>query len=218
VRQPKWQRRAEDRPREICAAALEVFAEKGFASARLDEIAKRAGVSKGTLYLYFEDKEQLFRAVVRDTIAPNVEMLRAALIQTGLPFAELIRLFVGKFVEMTGRMPVGAVVKMVISESRNFPELAKVWHDEVVSKGIGTVTALIEMAQARGEVRPGDPRLHAFTLMGPLMMGVIYRETLEPVGGEPLDLGALARQHAETVLAGLLTEGSRANVPGARRA
>jgi AcrR family transcriptional regulator len=209
VKQPKWQRRAEDRPREICAAALEVFAEKGFAAAKLDEIAKRAGVSKGTLYLYFKDKEELFRAVVRDTIAPNVEMLRAALIQTGLPFAELIRLFVAKFIEVTDRVPVGAVAKMVISESRNFPELAKVWHDEVVSKGIGAVTALIEMAQARGEVRAGDARLHAFTLMGPMMMGIIYRETLEPIGGQPLDLGALARQHAETVLAGLLTEKAR---------
>ena len=62
------------------------------------------------------------------------------------------------------------------------------------------------MAQAKGEVRAGNARLHAFTLMGPLMMGVIYRETLEPVGGEPLDLGALARQHAETVLAGLLVD------------
>jgi AcrR family transcriptional regulator len=209
MRKPKFQRRAEDRPREICSAALEVFAEKGFAAARLDEIARRAGVSKGTLYLYFKDKEELFRAVVRDTIAPNVEMLRAALIQTGLPFAELIRLFVPKFVEVTERVPVGAVAKMVISESRNFPELAKVWYDEVVSKGIGTVTALIEMAQAKGEVRAGNARLHAFTLMGPLMMGVIYRETLEPVGGEPLDLGALARQHAETVLAGLLTGDAR---------
>jgi len=119
---------------------------------------------------------------------------------------------------VTERVPVGAVAKMVISESRNFPELAKVWYDEVVSKGIGTVTALVEMAQAKGEVRAGNARLHAFTLMGPLMMGVIYRETLEPVGGEPLDLGALAHQHAETVLAGLLTEGSRADVPGARRA
>ena len=206
MRQPKFQRRAEDRPREICAAALEVFAEKGFAAAKLDEIAKRAGVSKGTLYLYFKDKEQLFRAVVRDTIAPNVEMVRTALIQTGLPFAELVRMFMAKFVELTQRVPVGSVVKMVVSESRNFPELAKVWHDEVVSKGIGTVTALVEMAQAKGEVRHGDPRLHAFTLMGPLMMGVIYRETLEPVGGQPLDLGALARQHAETVLAGLLVE------------
>ena len=79
MRQPKWQRRAEDRPREICAAALEIFAEKGFAAAKLDEIAKRAGVSKGTLYLYFKDKEQLFRAVIRDTVVPNVENMRADL-------------------------------------------------------------------------------------------------------------------------------------------
>jgi len=209
VGQPKFQRRAEERPGEICAAALEVFAEKGFAAAKLDEIARRAGVSKGTLYLYFKDKEQLFRAVVRDAVVPNVENLRTALIQTGLPFAELVRLFLAQFVEITNRVPVGAVAKMVISESRNFPELAKVWHDEVVSKALGTVTALIEMAQARGEVRAGDARLHTFTLMGPMMMGIIYRETLEPIGGEPLDLGALARQHVETVLAGLLVGEAR---------
>ena len=204
--QPKFQRRAEERPREICAAALRVFAEKGFAAARLDEIAKRAGVSKGTLYLYFKDKEQLFRAVVRDTVVPNVENLRSDLIQAGMSFDALIRLFLATFVEVTNRVPVGAVAKMVISESRNFPELAKVWHDEVVSKALGTITALIEMAQAKGEVRAGDARLHAFTLMGPMLMGVIYRETLEPVGGEPLDFAALARQHADTVLTGLLTE------------
>lgn len=204
--EPRWKRRAEDRPREICAAALEVFAEKGFAAAKLDEIARRAGVSKGTLYLYFKDKEQLFRAVVRNTVVPNVEMLRAGLIQTGLPFADLVRLFLTQFVEITNRVPVGAVAKMVISESRNFPELAKVWHDEVVSKALGTVTALIEMAQAKGEVREGDARLHSFTLMGPMLMGILYRETLVPIGGEPLDLGALARQHVETILTGLLVE------------
>ncbi|HTK58908.1 MAG TPA: TetR/AcrR family transcriptional regulator [Sphingomicrobium sp.] len=205
MKQPRWQRRAEDRPREICAAALELFAEKGFAAAKLDEIARRAGVSKGTLYLYFKDKEQLFRAVVRDAVVPNVDRLRAALIQTGLPFGDLVRMFLANFVEVANRVPVGAVAKMVISESRNFPELAKVWHDEVVSKALGTMTALIEMAQARGEVRPGDARLHSFTLMGPMLMGIIYRETLEPIGGEPLDLAALARQHVETLLAGLLT-------------
>ena len=206
MRKPKFQRRAEDRPREICAAALAVFAEKGFAASKLDEIARRAGVSKGTLYLYFTDKEQLFRAVVREAVVPNVDRLRAELIQTGLPFAQLIRMFLANLVEVTKRVPVGAVAKMVISESRNFPELAKVWHDEVVSKALGAMTALIEMAQARGEVRRGDARLHAFTLMGPMLMGIIYRETLEPIGGEPLDLGALASQHVETVLAGLLTE------------
>jgi AcrR family transcriptional regulator len=204
LRQPKWQRRAEDRPREICTAALDVFSEKGFAAARVDEIARRAGVSKGTLYLYFKDKEDLFRAVVRDTVAPNIDTVRAMVEGVDLPFAEVIRMFLPRFAALTTQVPVGAVAKMVIGESRNFPELAKVWHDEVVSKALGLIAGLIERAQAKGEVRAGDSRLHAFTLMGPMMMGVLWRETLQPAGGAPLDLDALARQHAETVLAGLL--------------
>ncbi|HJS39996.1 MAG TPA: TetR/AcrR family transcriptional regulator, partial [Sphingomicrobium sp.] len=207
--QPRWQRRAENRPGEICAAALEVFAEKGFAAARLEEIARRAGVSKGTLYLYFKDKEDLFRAVVRDTVAPNIEVIRASLAKAEIPFAQVIRLFLPRFAEITGRVPVGAVAKMVIGESRNFPELAKVWHDHVASKAIGMIAELIAQAQAKGEVRPGDPRLHAFTLMGPMLMGLLWRETLQPVGGAALDVEALAAQHAESVLAGLLTERAR---------
>ena len=206
MKKPRWQRRAEDRPREICTAALDVFAQKGFAAARLDEIARRAGVSKGTLYLYFKDKEDLFRAVVRDTVAPNIEVIRASLAGAEMTFAEVIRLFLPRFAEITGRVPVGAVAKMVIGESRNFPELAKVWHDHVASKAIGMIAELIERAQARGEVRPGDPRLHAFTLMGPMVLGLLWRETLQPAGGAVLDLEALARQHAESVLGGLLTE------------
>lgn len=202
---PKRQRRAEDRPREICAAALDVFAEKGFAAARLDEIAERAGVSKGTLYLYFKDKADLFRAVVRDTVAPNIDVVRTMVEGVDLPFADVIRMFLPRFAALTSQVRVGAVAKMVIGESRNFPELAKVWHDEVVSKALGLVSGLVERAQAKGEVRPGDPRLHTFTLMGPMVMGLLWRETLQPAGGAPLDLEALAAQHAETVLAGLLT-------------
>jgi AcrR family transcriptional regulator len=206
---PRWQRRAEDRPREICAAALQVFAEKGFAAARLEEIAKRAGVSKGTLYLYFEDKADLFRAVVQATVAPNIEKI-GAVIDDDRSFAETVRLFLPRFAEIAGTgLPVGAVAKMVIGESRNFPALAKVWHDHVVSKAIGMLAARIARAQAAGEVRPGDPRLHAFTLMGPMVLGLLWRETLQPVGGAPVDLPTLARQHAETVLAGLLAEPAR---------
>ena len=206
MRQPKWQRRAEDRPREICGAALEVFAEKGFAAAKLDEIAKRAGVSKGTLYLYFKDKEDLFRAVVRDTVAPNIEAVQQAVLAANLPFSEVAHMFLGRFAEVATRVPVGAVAKMVIGESRNFPELAKVWHDQVASRALAMLATLIARAQERGEVREGDPRLHAFTLVGPMLMGVLWRETLQPAGGAPLDLDKLATQHAETVLAGLLTE------------
>lgn len=204
MKHPKWHRRSEDRPREICAAALEVFAEKGFAAAKLDEIARRAGVSKGTLYLYFKDKADLFRAVVRDTVAPNIETVRTLVEGSDLPFADIIRLFLPRFAAIASQVRVGAVAKMVIGESRNFPELAKVWHDEVVSRALGLIAGLIERAQAKGEVRPGDPRLHAFTLMGPMLMGVLWRETLQPAGGAPLDLDALAKQHAETVLQGLL--------------
>ena len=204
MNQPKWQRRSEDRPREICAAALEVFAEKGFAAAKLDEIARRAGVSKGTLYLYFKDKEQLFRAVVRDSIAPNVAAITSAISAMDAPFADVVRMFLAGFAEREARLPLGAVAKMVIGESRNFPELARVWHDEVASKAIGALAAAIERAQRRGEVRNGDPRLFAFSLMGPMVLGALWRATLVPAGGEPLDLPALARQHANTVLEGLL--------------
>jgi AcrR family transcriptional regulator len=205
-RQPRWQRRAEDRPREICAAALEVFAEKGFAAAKLDEIARRAGVSKGTLYLYFADKEQLFRAVVRDSIAPNVEAIISALGSVDRPFAEIVPAFFAGFAQNVGRLPLGAVAKMVIGESRNFPELARVWHDEIASKAIGALAGLVAKAQASGEVRAGDPRLYAFTLMGPMVLGALWTTTLVPVGGEPIDLSKLAAQHAQAVLRGILAE------------
>jgi AcrR family transcriptional regulator len=202
--QPRWQRRAEDRPREICAAALEVFAERGFAAARLEEIAHRAGVSKGTLYLYFKDKEDLFRAVVRDTVAPNIAMMRQAVEAADLPFEAVVRLLLPRFAELAGTVPIGAVAKIVIGESRNFPELAKTYYDLVVSQAVALMTGLIEKAQTNGEVRPGDPRLHAMSLAGPMIMGLLWRETLEPAGGAPVDLHQLARQHAETVLKGLL--------------
>ena len=205
----KFQRRAEDRPGEICSAALEVFAEKGFAAARLDEIAKRAGVSKGTLYLYFQDKDDLFRAVIRETVAPRVAAVREMVDKVDLPFARIVPLFLNNFAEMTTRLPVGAVAKIVIGESRNFPDLAKVWHDQVASGALTALESLIERAQQRGEVRSGDARMMAFSIVGPMLMGVLWRETLQQAGGKPLDVAQLAAQHGETVLSGLLAESVR---------
>jgi AcrR family transcriptional regulator len=202
-----WQRRSAERPGEIVAAALEVFAERGFAGARLEEIAKRAGISKAALYLYFETKEDIFRAVVREAVVPNIEAVKQGIIAADLPFAQVVPLLLSRFAKMATELPVGAVAKMVIGESRNFPELAKVWHDQVVSKAIGMVGGLIERAQARGEVRPGDPRMHAFSLMGPMLIGLLWRETLVPVGAAPVDLAVLAQQHCDTVLRGLLVDG-----------
>jgi AcrR family transcriptional regulator len=201
--EPRWRRRSEARPGEIVQAALEVFAEKGFAAARLDDIARQAGVSKGALYLYFETKEELFTAVVRQAVAPNLDVVQAILGQPDMPFPDMLRMAFAQIVSVIDASKAGAVAKLVIGESRNFPELARVWHDEVISRALGALTGAIAAAQSRGEVRPGDPRVHAFSIMGPLLVGVLWRETFTPVGAPTVDLAALVRQHAETVIAGL---------------
>ncbi|PLR27868.1 TetR family transcriptional regulator [Caulobacter zeae] len=200
---PKWRRRSEARPGEIVQAALEVFAERGFAGARLDEIAARAGISKGALYLYFETKDDIFRAVVREAVAPNLDVVEAVLAQATLPFPDLLRMVFARIVQLIGTSRLGAVAKLVIGESRNFPELARVWHDEVVSRALTLMSGAIARAQARGEVAPGDPRLYAFSIVGPILMGVIWKETFVPVGAPAMNLEALVRQHADTVLLGL---------------
>jgi AcrR family transcriptional regulator len=204
--QPKFRRRKEARPSEIVAAALEVFAERGFASARLDEIAARAGVSKGALYLYFETKEDLFRAVVTDRVAPNIEMVLTFARSFEGSFADLVRMLLPRAAAVVQASGAGRVLKMVVGESRNFPELARTWHDEVINKAITAISGLIESAQARGEIVAGEPRLHALSLASPLLAGVLWRETFEPIGAAPIDLEALARQHVETVLRGLLAQ------------
>lgn len=201
---PKFRRRKDARPAEIVAAAFEVFAEKGFARAKLDDIARRAGVSKGAVYLYFETKEDIFRAVVAQGVAPSFEAALTMLAQHPGPFPDLARALTERVAEIVGQTPVGGVVKMVIGEARNFPELARVWHDQLVGRAIEALAGAVAAAQARGEVRPGDPRAHALTLISPLLVGLIWRETFTPIGAEPFDLPALARLHVETVLSGML--------------
>ncbi len=208
--QPKFRRRKAERPSEIIDAALAVFAEKGFAAAKLDEIAARAGVSKGALYLYFATKEDLFRAVVEQAIAPNLHLIRTAIGAHPGPISDLLRLIAQRLTDVVERLPVGGVVKMVIGEARNFPELARVWHDQLVAQALGAMTEAIRAAQVRGEVRPGDPRAYAVQLVAPMLVGVIWRETFVPVGAQPFDLPALMRQHVETLLTGMLTDEARA--------
>ena len=206
---PKFRRRKADRPGEIVGAAMAVFAEKGFAAARLDEIAARAGVSKGALYLYFETKEDLFRAVVEQAIGPNVAAVRAMIAAHPGPIGDLLQLIPARIAILVETLPVGGVVKMVIAEAGNFPELARVWHDRLVAQALGALTDAIAAAQGRGEVKPGDPRTYALELIAPLLVGLIWRETFVPVGAEPFDLPAVARQHVRTMLGGMLTEKGR---------
>src|SRR5215213_2373953 len=113
---PKFQRRKDARPGEIVEAALRVFGEKGFAAARLDEIAARAGVSKGALYLYFETKEDLFRAVVTDAVVPNVARVREMMAGFEGSFADFVSTLARLFARTATRSPFGAIAKMVIGE------------------------------------------------------------------------------------------------------
>lgn len=201
---PKWRRRKEARPAEIAAAAFEVFAEKGFAAARLDDIAAAAGVSKGALYLYFETKQDIFEAVVKQAFAGNLEaVVKVAGAHEG-PVAPMIRAILPRVAEIVAHSPIGKVLKMVVGESGNFPELARIWHDTLVVPGLGMLAGLIAKGQASGEFREGDPRNFAVTLMSPLLVSVIFRETFAPIGAKPFDIPALMQQHVETVLPGLM--------------
>lgn len=185
---------------------MAVFAEKGFAAARLDEIAARAGISKGALYLYFETKEDLFRGVVEQGLAPDMRMVRQMVAAHPGPIGDLLRLIPERMAGLVEAFPVGGVVKMVIGESRNFPEVARLWHDELISQVLGALCDAIAAAQARGEVRAGDPRTFALQFVAPMLMTILWRETFVPTGAEPFDLRQVGRQHVDTMLRGMAPE------------
>lgn len=199
---PRRQRRKEARPNEIIEAALELFAERGFGATRIEDVAKRAGVAKGTLFVYFATKEDLFRAVARRVLATNLDPLLQAVAAIDRPLADLIPMLLAQAAQLA-ETRVPAIIRLLISEARAFPDLAQVWHDEVVSRVLETVTGLIERAQSRGEIRVGDPRLHAFSIIGPMLAGMLFREVFAGASASLPDLRALAVQHAKTVVDGL---------------
>ena len=202
---PKFKRRKADRPDEIIAAAMALFSERGFAAARLDDIAARAGVSKGALYLYFPTKQDMFRAVVEQAVGPNLANVQQMSLGD-LAFADIARNMAQMMAHMAATSPLGGIAKMVIAEAGNFPELATIWYERSIAPVFGLLTTLITQGQARGEIRPGDPRQYALSLVSPTVMGVVWRETFTPVGAPPFDLPDLAKQHVETMLRGMLME------------
>jgi AcrR family transcriptional regulator len=201
---PRWRRRKADRPGEILAAALQEFSEKGFAAARLDDVAARAGVSKGALYLYFETKDDLFRAVVGELATPDLEPARAMAARYHGRFAELAPLILALLASIAASGPLPAVARMMIGEARNFPDLAREWCEKVASPAIELTAELIAGAQARGEIRPGDPVAYAMSLVGPMLAAIVWGQAFTPIGARPLDVQLLAEQHARVALDGML--------------
>lgn len=148
------QRRKEARPAELAAAALEVFVEKGYAATRLEDVAARAGVGKGTVYLYFESKEALFKAAIEAAMTPSIEAAEALLDCAELSAAQRMRAFVHGWWRMVADTPVGGLPKLLIAESANFPEVAR-WHYEtIIRRAMRALGGIIEAGIASGEFRP----------------------------------------------------------------
>ena len=164
-----------------------------------------AGVAKGSIYLYFATKEELFRAVVRSSVVPQVQIVRGMAEAFEGTIADLIPQLLNGAASILGRSDVFAVIRMVIGESRNFPDLAKIWHDEVVSTVIGALSGVIARAQARGEVEPGDPQLYAFSVVGPLFMATLFRDVFMQSSDDLPDLARLAEQHSRCLFKGFTT-------------
>jgi AcrR family transcriptional regulator len=202
--QPRWRRRKDARPQEIITAALSSFAERGFAATRLDDIAARAGVTRGTLYLYFSSKEELFKAVVRQFLLPifarREEMLAAA---TG-PTPDLLAKFILSFPEAIGSSPVSAIPKLVLSEAGNFPDLARFYVDEVLRRGRRLVRGLLRRGIERGEFRNVDVDQVFYCVVAPLLVTMLWRHSLAPYDKDGPDLPALCRAHVDLLLHGLL--------------
>src|SRR5215831_11756164 len=131
---PRWRRRKDARPSEIIAAALATFTERGFAAARLDDIAAQAGVTRGTLYLYFSSKEDLFKAVVRQLIVPIIAAGEEMVAGSTEPTPDLLKKFILSVPDLVAGSPIPAIPKLVIAEARNFPDLAQFYFDEVLSR------------------------------------------------------------------------------------
>ena len=202
-RQPRWRRRKDARPEEILEAALDVFVERGYAATRLDRVAARAGVTKGTIYLYFPSKEALFKAVVRQSMVMNIERAEAADATHLGSAADALRELLGTMWRLVGETKLSGVPKLIVAESANFPELARFYWVEVASRALRLVASIIERGVARGEFRRVDPRRIALSGVGPLLFAVIFKHSLHPVSGLDFDFRAFITAHLENFLRGL---------------
>jgi AcrR family transcriptional regulator len=201
--EPRWTRRKHARPEEITAAALEVFVERGYAGSRLEDVAARAGVSKGTLYLYFTNKEELFKAVVREGLVSPIAEMRGIVDQFEGSTMELIRMMLFGWWERIGASRIGGIPKLVISEAGNFPELARFYVAEVVEPVQAAIVAIVNRGIARGEFRKVNADLVARLMAAPMLGLLMWRNALEPYSKSKLDPSAYLEAHLEMLRHGL---------------
>lgn len=176
---PRYQRRKEDRPHEITQAALEAFAEKGYAATRVEEVAKRAGVSKGLMYLYFKTKEELFKAVVKSVVIRRIDQLIGNIESTDLSSEDFIRGPLLSFMKQVPGSPVAIVIRLLISEGPRHPDLVDYYYENVVAKGLAAITGFVERGVERGEFRKSVitelPQLFLAPVMLSIIWGIVFK-------------------------------------------
>ena len=188
--------RAADRRQAIIEAAFETFIEQGFAATRLDDVAKRAGVAKGTIYLHFKDKQALFEELVRSAIVPLASRLMAPPPATG-SIRAVLESFAENFVREVTTTRRGAIVRLVIAEGPRFPAIADFYYREVVSRGLAGMRALIDLGIARGEIRQPGLRDYPQIVIAPAMVAVIWEGLF--ARHAPLDATAMLRVHLDLI-------------------
>jgi AcrR family transcriptional regulator len=162
----------------MMAAALDLFVEKGYSATRLEEVAARAGVSKGALYLYFDSKEALFKAVISEGIVPLMDQGLAHAAEFKGSAAELLQFLLSCWWEAIGNTPLGGVPKLMVSEAGNFPEVTAYYHDSVIAPGRELIRSVIERGIAAGEFRPVDVDVVIDVIFAPVLLLAIWRHSL----------------------------------------
>jgi len=199
----RWQRRKDARPAEILDAALAVFAQKGFAATKLDDIAAKAGITKGTIYLYFDSKQALFEALARQSVGAQIEQVTAQLATFPGSSAELLRFVLstmGRFAMTSDRV---VLPRLVLAEAANFPKLAEFWRRTIIERGIGLMSGIIQRGIERGEFRKIEPQHAARLCVAPILIIVLWRTTFAQFDAEPYDYQGLIDAHLQTLLKGL---------------
>ena len=211
---PTRQRRKEARPQELLDAALELFVEKGFAATRSEEVAMRAGVSKGTLYLYYPSKEELLKAVIRHNltglIAEGTELIDA---YEGSS-ADLLALMMRTWWHRVSNTPASGIFKIMMSEARNFPELAAFYNAEVIAPAEVMIRRALQRGAERGEFRTVATDEITLVLSAPILFMALHKHSLGACGIQDLvrDGNRVVETHIDLVLNGL-----RATPPGAKK-
>ena len=194
---PKYQRRKEDRPQEIADAAYAAFAEKGYSATRIDDVAKRAGVSKGLTYLYYKTKEDLFKAVVKNVVVRRIDTLIGNLESTELSSEEFIRGPLLDFMRKVPGSPIAIVIRLLISEGPRHPDLTNYYYDNVVARGLEAIEGFIKRGVERGEFRREALEIQPHLIMAPMMLSIVWRLIFTE---KPLDTDKLMESQLNMLL------------------